>query len=802
MLTGKLLHPRLVGSSVLLALAALTLGSACSGDGEVANKDGAFAGSSGRGGSGAGDAGGHGGSSAAAGTGQGGGGATIQVDSGGGGCACDGGVCIDGVCCDFDKACGSVCCGGAQICSFQKCESPGNPCVDSDDCGAQEYCETALGEPGEAPDGGGSCVGGSAGPRGRCLPRPPLCGPGQAPGSPLQCLEQCEYRPPTGVFEPVLKHVWEGSFQDGQIMMAPIVLQLDDDNCDGKVDAKDIPEILFSTFSVNRPATGDTGQATYNQNGTLRAISIVGGQVVEKWSYHPDTPFGERLHPGHHLAGGNIDGQPGNEVVVCTQDTRTRAVHADGTPYWLSDATGCFMPAIADLDQDGVAEVLTGTAVLDGATGATKFPVVNANTGTFADVDGDGFLEVITVDGIYDRTGQRIATTNLVGTHLAVGDFDHDRKPEIVVVNSATHLVHVWVYDPTQATGARILRQGIDINGTFTNHCAPTSSGATRGGGPPTIADFNSDGTPDVAVATGIGYTVLDGTKLLDASIPNNQTNIWLKPTKDCSSAITGSSVFDFDGDGRAEVVYADEHTLRIYRGDTGDELWSTCNTSGTLTEYPLVADVDNDGHADLIVIANDYSGLTCLSDNTTMVRGLRVFGDTTGKWVRTRRVWNQHTYHVTNVEEDGAIPRRETVNWTHPRLNNFRQNIQPTGEFNAPDLVVELSPHCRGDYQLVARVRNIGLASVPPGVVVGLYLGDPAAGGTRLGELHTRQTLGPAQSEELRLTLASPPAALTNGSTPAFAVVDDGSPAHAWVQCRTDNDKSAGVSGACDDIQ
>ena len=146
----------------------------------------------------------------------------------------------------------------------------------------------------------------------------------------------------------------------------------------------------------------------------------------------------------------------------------------------------------------------------------------------------------------------------------------------------------------------------------------------------------------------------------------------------------------------------------------TGDVLFEECNTTGTLFEFPLVADVDNDSHADLIVIANNYSGIVCPKDNSKQ-RGLRVFGDNTGQWVRTRRIWNQHPYHVTNVEEDGTIPTHELPNWTQSRLNNFRQNVQPLGEFAAPDLVVQvLPPPCNTSYALYAKVLNIGQASVP----------------------------------------------------------------------------------------
>lgn len=770
----------------LLAISAGVVSACGSGDGDTVGGGNLLDGGGATGGSSGGGAG------ATAGTGTGGG---LNLDSGT--CSCDAGVCINDVCCPTEHACGTACCGDSEVCAFQQCVAPGAVCIDSDECADGEYCDYSLGEPGQTPDAG-SCTGGVSLATGRCLGKPPLCGPDEDPGDPITCLAECEYRPPTAEFNPSLKYHWDG----GNIMMTPIVIQLDDDNCDGKVDAKDIPEILFTTFEYSRPATGDTGRPNYTQNGTLHAISVVGGQVVEKWSYRPDTPFNDRLNPGSHLAGGNIDGVPGNEIIVCTQDGRARALKADGSELWISTAKGCYMPSIGDIDHDGSPEVLLADAVLDGATGVTKFPVVSAGTGTFADVTGDGFLEVVTPTEIYDHTGLLLASTGLVAKHMALGDFDKDGRVEVVAVNSASHLVHVWHYDPAETGGFKILRQNINMNGTFANTCPAGTAGATTGGGPPTVADFDGDKIPDVAIATGIGYTVLGGTKLLDSSIPNDQTNIWLKPTQDCSSAATGSSVFDFDGDGRAEVVYADETTLRIYDGANGDVKWSACNTSGTLTEYPLVADVDNDGHADLIVISNDYSPITC-KDRDEKTRGVRIYGDTLGKWVRTRSIWNQHPYHVTNVEEDGTIPTNELKNWTQPRLNSFRQNIQPSGEFSAPDLVVELRPRCGAGvaYGLIARVRNIGLVSVPPGVVVGFYEGDPTAGGVLLGQALTTKALGPAEAEDVVLLLPTASDALTKGTTEAYVVVDDGKPPHAWIECNPDND-TAHASGQCDGVK
>jgi hypothetical protein len=430
------------------------------------------------------------------------------------------------------------------------------------------------------------------------------------------------------------------------------------------------------------------------------------------------------------------------------------------------------------------------SAVLDGATGATKATFAGGPSVVVSDIDGDGVLEVVGSRQAFEADGTLVAQTGLGGTYPAVADFDGDGSAEVASIDSATHTLHIWGVDPASTT-AQIIRQGVDINaGT------PPCEGDT-GGGPPTIADFNGDGTPDVGVAAGVGYAVFDGVALMNPAVANVETLMWITPAVDCSSRRTGSSVFDFDGNGSAEVVYGDEQYLRIYDGSSGEVLFETCNTTGTLYEYPVVADVDSDGHADIVAISNSYSSITCPADGSKQ-SGVRIFGDQEGKWVRTRRIWNQHPYHVTNVEEDGSIPVVETSNWSVPRLNNFRQNVQPEGEFAAPDLVVSVLPQCAPeDHGVVARVRNLGQASVPQGVVIGFYAGDPAGGGTLLGTGQTTKVLYPAEAEDVLLLLAGAPTDVVSGETDVYVVVDDGMPAHPWKECRTGNNRGSG-SAAC----
>src|SRR5690606_5358157 len=121
--------------------------------------------------------------------------------------------------------------------------------------------------------------------------------------------------------------------------------------------------------------------------------------------------------------------------------------------------------------------------------------------------------------------------------------------------------------------------------------------------------------------------------------------------TQDQSSNTTGSSVFDFQGDGVAEVIYADECYLRVYEGDTGNVILEQENSSATIHEYPIVVDVDDDGNSELLVVANDANvESTCGTiPGYTGRRGVFVYGDPNDQWVRTRQVWNMRSEEHTS---------------------------------------------------------------------------------------------------------------------------------------------------------
>jgi hypothetical protein len=221
---------------------------------------------------------------------------------------------------------------------------------------------------------------------------------------------------------------------------------------------------------------------------------------------------------------------------------------------------------------------------------------------------------------------------------------------------------------------------------------------ASNRGGPPTIGDFDGDGRPEIGVAGGHSYSLYDVARPgedLTGVTPTPAAGAiftrWSQVTQDISSNASGSSVFDFQGDGAAEVVYNDECYMRVYSGPDGRVQLTIPNTTGTIHEYPLVVDVDGDGNSEIMIVAND-SNAAGDCPGVTPRRGLYVYGDARDQWVPTRRVWTQHAYHVTNATSAGNVPLVEDDNWSVPGLNNYRQNVQGDGVFNAPDLAVELS--------------------------------------------------------------------------------------------------------------
>ncbi|MFL6233633.1 MAG: hypothetical protein ACJ76N_10910 [Thermoanaerobaculia bacterium] len=113
-------------------------------------------------------------------------------------------------------------------------------------------------------------------------------------------------------------------------------------------------------------------------------------------------------------------------------------------------------------------------------------------------------------------------------------------------------------------------------------------------------------------------------------------------------------------------IYYGDSMNLRIFNAANGTVLQTLPNTSDTALEGPVIASLNAaQPLSRVIVAATDYQ-------SGGGIRGIRIFMD---PWLGTTRgVWNQHTYHLTNVTgSTGIIPVLELPNWLAAFHNTYR---------------------------------------------------------------------------------------------------------------------------------
>jgi hypothetical protein len=464
--------------------------------------------------------------------------------------------------CPDDKVCNDDCCDANQECVESQCQKD---CGGPPPCGPSEEC----------------CLGNEICYLGECVVPGPACSQTQcatqlsndcAPGYVCdpdldQCLPSkadpsCTYMPPNQVFKPVPQFTWGlrksvNCTMNSQCQTAETCtggkctptwphLNIAANDVPGHnqssstaavvdLDKDCIPEIIFNTYPSGNPDT----------NGILRVIRGDNGAKV--WTFNDAA---NRTNGTDSPAVGdvNYDGDP--EIYATASTTNILAFSSLGKLLWKSDPfTGTKTSpaiAIANMDGEGDAEILYGSVVYNSA-GKKMFEGalgkgVNGQgpISCVADLNADGKPELIAGRTAYTFTG-KVANNTFVGSTLwnvatgdgfcGVADFDGDKIPEVIRVADT----RIYAYNgPT----------GLLLGS------APIPNGGK--GGPPNIADFDGDGVPDIAAAGSSQYIVYK----FDAK---NFTALWSAPTDDTSSQVTGSSVFDFDGDGRNEVVYNDE---------------------------------------------------------------------------------------------------------------------------------------------------------------------------------------------------------------------------------------------------
>jgi hypothetical protein len=738
-----------------------------------------------------------------------------------------------GIPCDEECEDGLVCAGGLCVISEGLCEDDG-------DCAGDTYCcvDSCL-SPSETD---GACVRYGTGDRD-------------------SANQECRGVIPIGVFSADVQCEWSGPpdgdpFPDHvQVLTTPLVADLPHDS--GA--AAEIIIVSYNCRDGSSPSSQGSSSSCYG------VIRVLNGQDCTQLESIDDPD--NRIIAASTPAIADLDNDGTAEIVSHRAVTGAVAFRwNDGSlnyeRFWaqndslVSDDWRWDGPSIHDLDGDGLPEVISGSEVRNGQTGALLTSALAdgdmprfGRIPVLGDVDNDGDVELI-AESVYRWDS---ATTEWVVEYADVTDGLHFAFADFGTPGATADDFNIHSKDGI----AEVVSTGAGV--TISTLSGQVLLSAGGGGGPPTIGDFDNDGHPEVASAGGRYYRVFDMDCLDSGNTECEGDGIrWSQPSQDLSSGQTGSSLFDFEGDGRDEAVYADECFTRIYDGATGTVLYSAFRTSATWFENVVVADLDRDQHTELIVGSNSNQNIACpeidpihlgtsCSDNTDCasgtcdaglcrcaaddqcsqdyrctappagtagsgntcrayhpadvgMTGVRVLRDRLDRWAPSRSLWNQHAYSVTNVNDDLSVPRTSAwlQNFLEPALNNYRRQTQ--GEGQAEDFAdltgrfQEVDQCTTGDttLTLVADVCNRGTRTVGASLPVTFYRDSPDPGNA-LCIAHTDQPMPAGGCLEVSCeVVASGPIDI------ALVVNDDGESQPTTIECELENNGHTAHIPAC----
>ncbi len=596
------------------------------------------------------------------------------------------------------------------------------------------------------------------------------------------------------------------------------------------VDADGISEVFFTASdSIFPNATLDIGAV----------VAINGDDCSEIWRTADDvTNIGTHVSVGR--LGPGTDPLPGadpNAYYVVAKNSILRATDGSLVSNLINvqDPGIAAAPYLVDLDEDGRSEIIIGRDIFnnDGtlrfsfaagsiATQPTTSTTTLGSIPVVADVDQNGVLDVVLGNRVFTSfdgtlsgwgTGQpdpvvlwsTTSYTPPVGGAIGITDgwnaiYDHenDGTPELVL-SSRQRLTIL-----NAETG--------DVVDSIANQLGASLGGFA--GGPPVVGNIigSSVSSNEIALAgaTAAGVYSFDG---------GNLSKVACYPNFDNTSGITGVSVIDINADGINEVFYRDQQFLRVLGDESLNPLCQVPQpaipvTSGcgaaepklclileravgsvTLTEYPVVADVDNDESAEVLIGSDALGGagsITPACDNSDADPnndgncvgrgGLYIFRDSTTdgleKWVDTRNIWNQHAYSITHVNNDGSIPSGFTPSWI--AHNTFRLNLPEIGDglTPAPDLSVtriRAAFSSATTLDISARIGNAGSRIAAAGVSVAYYDADPLIGGALIGTGVTTTAISPGSFEDVTIAYVVPPGFQVAAAEVWAAVDDDG---------------------------
>ncbi len=313
--------------------------------------------------------------------------------------------------------------------------------------------------------------------------------------------------------------------------------------------------------------------------------------------------------------------------------------------------------------------------------------------------------------------------------YTAVADVDLDGILDVVVAGRRNNVYGVYAWNR---------------NGLLRFFPYPVNTPLS--GGQPCIANVFDDRKagfaadwPEIIVPSANRLTCFN----LQIAASNPGQPYWWSITTTDDQGLSPAVAFDFNADGLDELVYHDLTQLRVLFGDIeplpagvdAARNWFALPAPTAPTDaYPVVADCDGDGEAEIIFTSFGPDG----PDSAGSLRGqLRVLESANVPWAGTRPVWNQFGYAPTQIEDDLSVPVQQQE--PHKTLGGHRPFNRFLGQSPAlndnwepyvglPDAAASIDSAWCGDERLHLRLKvcNTGQGPLSDSLPLRFYESNP----------------------------------------------------------------------------
>jgi hypothetical protein len=362
-----------------------------------------------------------------------------------------------------------------------------------------------------------------------------------------------------------------------------------------------------------------------------------------------------------------------------------RFVYTDGAQYAPSSYSGWDERSISPLVAVGVAAVVDSFGFSPGVRYPVPTSIPNFFCGDTAmgDLNGDGRNDIVVMEAYGSRIlvyyqnasgtfdAPQVINTTLQLKGIAIGDINNDGLADLVVSGNSTTASSGWlgrvdVYRQNPATHALNAAQEYVLS--------------TNTAGKVAIADLNSDGLPDIVVASpgssgnglisflfqGAGGTL--GTEYAYTSVPvageihvadmnsDGRNDIvvqsglkQLAVIKQLSSGVFSTSpdfytvqtsywpyfssfaLGDLNGDGRTDIVVADPGNdgylnFFLQNASGGMDGPTLLNFTGSTQDEVEIADIDGDGLNDILILSCGYQVMVLRQSATHSFQNLQTY--------------------------------------------------------------------------------------------------------------------------------------------------------------------------------